>query len=190
MSYIKYPKPTEAEFKSFGSETEKYRSLTAPYCTGAGVDIASQGISVVPWAMSFDLPEEEFLHYSSGQPPKGPIHLRGHADSLPFQTGSLDFVYSSHFLEDVFEWNPILAEWTRCIKVGGKLVILVPDKELWNAAIARGQNPNCAHRHESRVGELTEIFTSFFGHFKVLRDQLTAITPEDYTIIFVAERTV
>lgn len=189
MQPITYSKPTPEEFRVMGSETDKYRFLTAPFCAGAGVDIASQGVPVVPWAISFDLPEAEFLHYSNGMQPKGPIHLRGHADRLPFESGSLDFVYSSHLLEDFSDPVPYLAEWTRMVKIGGYIVILVPDKVLWNAAIARGQPPNCSHRHEYHTGELTLIFQRVFGHFEVIRDSLTALTPEDYTIMFVAKRT-
>lgn len=170
------------------SETARYRSLTTPYCQGAGVDIASQGDAVVPWAMSFDLPEKEFRKYSSGQPPKGPIHLRGHATKLPFDDASLDWVYSSHLLEDFLNWVPVLSEWCRCVRIGGHIIILIPEKDLWNQAIRNGQPPNNAHKHEGRVGELTEIFQRYFGHFEVLEDRLTAITPEDYTIMFVAKR--
>lgn len=188
MSYITYPVPSAQTFKNCGSETERYRHLTAQYCTGAGVDIASQGVPVVPWAISFDLPKPEFLHYSNGAQPNGPIHLRGFADKLPFETDSLDFLYSSHFIEDVLDWLPILTEWTRCVKIGGYIVILLPDKELWNAAILAGQPPNNSHRHEGRPGELTEIFSKYFGHFGVLKDELTRVVPTDYTIIFVAHR--
>jgi hypothetical protein len=188
MSYLKYKKPTPSEFASFGSETAKYRSITAPYCQGAGVDVASQGVPVVPWAISFDLPEAEFLRYSNGAQPKGPIHLRGYADKLPFETQSLDFLYSSHLLEDFLDWLPILTEWTRCIRIGGNLIILIPDKTLWNAAIAAGQTPNCSHKHEGRVGELTEIFAQYFGHFEIIKDELTNLAPGDYTIAFIAKR--
>lgn len=170
------------------SETEKYRKLTVPYCQGSGVDIASQGDAVVPWAMSFDLPEKEFLKYSSGHPPKGPIHLRGTATKLPFDSKSLDFVYSSHLLEDFSDWLPLLSEWSRCVKIGGNLVILIPEKDLWDAAIRNGQPPNNSHKHEGRVGELTDIFQRYFGHFEVQEDRLTDLYPGDYTILFVAKR--
>ncbi len=179
---------TSKEFHACNSETERYRHLTAKYCSGVGVDVASQGVTVVPHAISFDLPEAEFLHYSNGAAPKGPIHLRGHADKLPFESGSLDFLYSSHFLEDVTDWLPILTEWTRCVKIGGNLVILIPDKDLWLAAIMAGQPPNCEHRHEGTVGELSEIFATYFGHFEILKDELTNLVPGDYTIMFVARR--
>lgn len=170
------------------SETSKYRHLTSPYCKGAGVDIASQGDAVVPWAISFDLPEKEFLKYSSGHPPKGPIHLRGHATKLPFDTASLDFVYCSHLLEDFLDWVPVIKEWTRCVGMYGHIIILIPEKDLWNKAIQNGQPPNNSHRHEGRVGELSALFQRYFGHFEIIEDRLTALTPKDYTIIFVAKR--
>lgn len=188
MSYITFSKPTPEEFKSFSSETAKYRHLTAPYLAGAGVDIASQGVPVVPWAMSFDLPEKEFLYYSNGAPPKGPIHLRGYADKLPFEGGSLSWLYSSHLLEDFEDPKPCLTEWSRVLAVGGHLVILVPDKHLWNEAIKNGQSPNCSHRHEYKPGELTELFKKHYGHFQVIEDRLTAVTDADYSIIFAAKK--
>lgn len=188
MSYITYKKPTPEQFKAFSSETEKYRYETAKYCTGVGVDIASQGVAVVPWAISYDLPQKEFLHYSNGNPPKGPLHLRGFADKLPFEDQSLDFLYSSHYIEDVFDWIPLLKEWDRVVKIGGHMIILLPDKQLWADALARGQPCNCEHRHESYPGELTSVFSRYFGHYQVLEDRLTKTIPEDYNILFVAKR--
>lgn len=188
MSYLSYSKLSPQEFAGCQSETERYRFFTAPYCGGIGVDIASQGVAVVPWAISYDLPAAEFSHYASGRLPKGPLQLRGFAEKLPFESQSLDFVYSSHFLEDVFDWLPVLKEWDRVLKKGGRMIILVPDKERWAAAIARGQPPNCEHRHEAHVGELTGVFRQYFGHYEILQDRLTLVTPEDYTILFVAVR--
>lgn len=188
MSYLTYKKPSPEEFRSFHSESERYRYASAPYLAGVGVDIASQGVAVVPWAISYDLPHKEFSHYSNGAPPKGPLQLRGFADKLPFEDQSLDFVYSSHYIEDVLDWTPIIKEWDRVLKIGGHMVILLPDKALWNAAIAAGQPPNCAHTHESFPGELTAFFAQFFGHYEIIKDELTAVTPEDYNIIFVAKR--
>src|ERR1041384_5361907 len=97
---------TVEEFKACKSETEKYRPLTTPYCysaheqPGCGVDIGSQGDPVVPWAMNFELPEDKFAWYNSNNKPHGPIQLSGDASQLPFNSDSLDFVYSSHLLED------------------------------------------------------------------------------------------
>lgn len=181
--YLQFEAPTEQEFRKFTSETEKYRHLTSQYCSGAGVDIASQGVPVVPWAIQFDLPEKEFLHYSSGRQPASPIPLRGYATKLPFVNNSLDFVYSSHLLEDYADWNPVLDEWVRVLKPGGRLIILVPDKDLWAEAIARGQPPNCAHKKEPKPGELTRWLEP--KGIRVLKDCLTNCYKGDYTIIFV-----
>jgi SAM-dependent methyltransferase len=188
MSYITFPKPTAEQFHKFGSETERYRYATVPYLAGVGVDIASQGVAVVPWAVSYDLPHKEFTFYSNGNPPKGPLQLRGFAEKLPFEDKSLDFVYSSHYIEDVLDWTPVIKEWDRVLKIGGYMVVLLPDKTLWKAALDRGQPPNCEHRHESYPGELTQFFKNFFGHYEIIKDELTKVVPEDYNILFVAKR--
>jgi len=168
------------------SETAKYRHLTAIHCMGCGIDIASQGNPVVPWAWQIDLPVEEYSAYNGGVPIHGIVQLRGHGQSLTVESNSLDWVYSSHLLEDFAEWNPVLAEWVRVLKPGGKLVILIPDKELWAAAMARGQMGNPAHKHEGRVGELTEYAAGF--PLEVIEDRLTNCFEHDYTILFVARK--
>jgi SAM-dependent methyltransferase len=166
------------------SETSKYRHLTTPYCNGNGVDIASQNDPVVPWAVSLDLPHDEYVTYSSGQAQENAIQWRGDCRDLPFKDGVCDWVYSSHLIEDFLNWKPIIKEWTRVLKMGGLLIILVPDKERWNAAIQKGQNPNCSHKHESYVGELS----TYSAGMEVICDKLTDLMPEDYTIIFVARK--
>jgi SAM-dependent methyltransferase len=165
------------------SETSKYLHITAPYCQGTGVDIGSQGEPVVPWAIQVDLPREPYLKYG-GQNPES-IHLPIGCSDLPFKDASLDFVYSSHLIEDFADWTSLLTEWSRIVKPGGNLVIMLPDKERFSDAIARGQPPNCAHQHEGRVGELSTYFPT---GWTIIFDGLTNLTPEDYNILFVAKR--
>jgi SAM-dependent methyltransferase len=178
-----YTKPTEKEFRLSSSETARYRHLTAEFCDGAGVDIGSQGVPVVPWAISFDLTASECAHYAGGKLPTG-IHLRGDCRKLPFECDSLDFVYSSHLLEDfeLKDWPGIIAEWKRCLKPGGNLIILVPDKELWNNAIANGQPPNCSHKHEAVLGDLTWAAVEKNG-MQLVGEHHTGVYPGDYTIM-------
>jgi SAM-dependent methyltransferase len=189
---MKYEPLSESEMLNPVSETARYRHLTASYChleggiPGVGVDIASQGDSVVPWAVGFDLPVEEFNYYCSNHPAKGPIQLRGHADQLPFENESLDFVYSSHLLEDYLVWGPILTEWVRILRPNGYLIILVPDKELWGRAILAGQTPNCAHKHESHAGELSTYAEEL--NLQVIEDRLTTAFPGDYSVLFVGRK--
>ena len=185
-----FEKLTDEGIRTAISETAKYRHLTAPYCQGVGVDIASQGDPVVPWAINFDLPKSEFDRYCGGYPPKGPLQLRGFADKLPFENFSLDFVYSSHLLEDYPEsdWNRVLIEWSRVIKPGGHLVILVPERTRWAAAMAKGQAPNGSHRYEPFVGDVSRHALEI-GGLIVQQEALTDQFEGDYTILFVAEKT-
>lgn len=167
------------------SETSKHRDETIPYCQGNGIDIGSGGDPIVPWAVSFDLPRSEYLHYHSNDEPAHAIHWGGDAASLPFKDGVCDFVYSSHVIEDFLDWHPYLREWARVIKPGGHLVIMLPDKKRWNAAIRNGQPPNCAHRHESYAGELSTYVGEGLplAGFEIICDKLTDKAPHDYNIL-------
>lgn len=118
------------------------------------------------------------------------VHCFGDAtQNLPFKDGVLDYVYSSHLLEDFSDWDPILIEWWRVLKHGGYLVIQVPDKVKFRAAVERGQPDNLDHKHEARPGELTEYISRLFPTTsQVVVDKLTAMWTEDYNILFVAKK--
>jgi SAM-dependent methyltransferase len=48
---------------------------------------------------------------------------------------SLDFVHSSHCLEHMREPAVALGHWTRVLKPGGHLVIIVPDEDLYEQGV-------------------------------------------------------
>jgi SAM-dependent methyltransferase len=50
---------------------------------------------------------------------------------LPFDDASQDAVFASHTLEHIDDWNAILADWFRVLKIGGFLVIAVPHHQLY-----------------------------------------------------------
>jgi predicted SAM-dependent methyltransferase len=165
------------------SETAKYRSLTVEHCSFYGIDIGSGGDPVVPWAIQVDLPLNEFIKYN-GKSPDNFVHLGCDCQNLPFKDSTLDFVYSSHVLEDFWPWHSILFEWKRVLKPGGKIIIILPDKELWKKALEAGQPPNCAHQHEGTPGELSQ----YFHNWKIIRDSRTNLFPGDYSILFIAQK--
>lgn len=178
--------PTPEQIKAMPSETAKYRHLVAKYCVGCGIDIASQGAVVVPWALSFDLPKEEFLRYSGGEPPKGPIHLRGDAFGvMPFDDDTFDFVYASHILEDACKGDRkrVFSEWARIVKPGGNLIVLVPEVERWKYAVeVLGQCPNCSHKSpEPSLGDLSDYATAC--DLDIIEERLTECYEYDYTIL-------
>lgn len=167
------------------SETSRCRTITAPYCQGNGVDLGSGGDPVVPWAIQVDLEREKYVSYRGGVTKLDDegIQWRGDARQLPFKDQTLDFVYSSHLLEDFEDWRSPLDEWSRVLKPGGHLIIMVPDHDRFRDAVKYGQGDNLAHRHEGRVGELTGMLSS---QFDVLIDRMEPA--DSYNILFIGRK--
>ncbi|MDE3097841.1 MAG: methyltransferase domain-containing protein [Verrucomicrobiota bacterium] len=125
------------------SETSRHRDLLQPYCQGYGCDIGFGGDPISAEAIRVDLPTP----YTSVGPFK--VQLGGDCRNLHwFGDDVLDFVYSSHLLEDFPEPEiiTILAEWSRALKPGGRMVLLLPDQQRYlNACRKNGQGPNPHH---------------------------------------------
>lgn len=174
------------------SETARYRHLTVPFCQGNGLDIACGNDPVTPNAIQVELSKERMKHYRGGEEPNNNIELHGDDfwKALPFKTGVLDFVYSSHYLEDVphEEWVPTLREWLRVLKSGGHLVILCPERNLWKAALDRGQTMNAAHRYEPYLGDISKSVAVTGVRAEVVQEKLTALDADDYTIMAVFKK--
>lgn len=164
------------------SETAKNRQHTLPYLKGNGIDIGCGSDPVTDQCIGIDLPRAAFTHYNGLSENNARLHA--FADDLPFKDHVLDFVYSSHLLEDFAaeEWPRLLREWVRVLKPGGTLVILIPEVNLWRAAVAAGQPPNDAHRHEGTVGELSAL-APLVG-VEPIRDEQIG----DYSILFVGKK--
>src|SRR5439155_15124894 len=79
-----------------------------------------------------------------------PVQLGGKAEDLYwFKDSVLDYVYSSHLLEDFFDTEAVLREWIRVLKPEGKLVIFCPDEQRFKKHCKEtGQPYNTAHVHE------------------------------------------
>jgi predicted SAM-dependent methyltransferase len=127
------------------SETSRCRASLAPFCQGDGVDIGFGGDPIVPHAICMDLPERYASYNDHIQ------HLHGDARYLHwFRDASLDWVYSSHVLEDFEDTVSVLEEWLRVIKPGGNLVLYLPDEQAYRAYCQeQGKPPNIHHVHEN-----------------------------------------
>lgn len=165
------------------SETSKHRHLVEQYCRGNGVDLGSAGDPVVPWAIQVDLPSDEYHRYNVTRP-EAAIHWRGSALDLPFKDSTLDWLHSSHLIEDFLDWTVPLKEWDRVLKPGGYLITAVPDRVRFRAAVARGQGDNLSHKHESYLGELA----SFIPFYIQILCQFATDNPTEYSIIDVRRK--
>ena len=78
-----------------------------------------------------------------------PVQLGGDAGRLVwFADDVLDFVFSSHLLEDFVDVKAAVAEWLRVLKPGGRLIIFCPDEQVYRKhCAATGQPYNEHHVH-------------------------------------------
>ena len=127
------------------SETSKARSSLAKFCVGDGIDIGFGGDPIVKTAICIDLPER-YARYK-----EHPQHIHGDAKRLKwFSDNSLDYVYSSHVLEDFKDTDSVLTEWLRVLRPGGKLILYLPDEQTYRAYCrSQGKPPNDHHIHDN-----------------------------------------
>ncbi len=126
------------------SETSKCRARLAPYCTGYGIDLGFGGDPITSSAIRMDMPQP-YTDYLG----RHPVQLGGDVTDLRwFRDGVLDYVYSSHVLEDFVEIEPVLREWLRVLRPGGHLVIYCPDEPRYRRYCTETGHPyNTHHIH-------------------------------------------
>ena len=107
------------------SGTDRCRARLAPFCKGYGIDIGAGGDPITLGAVRVDLPSP-YTALGDG----APVQLGGDAQDLVwFRDEVLDYVYSSHVLEDFEHPGEVIREWFRVLKPGGVLVIYCPDQK-------------------------------------------------------------
>lgn len=121
------------------SETAKHRDVFLAYCRGNGLDIGYGGDPIVDSAIALD----QISRYSYvGSLPQ---HLAADArDLYMFADNALDYVYSSHCIEDFEDTAAVLREWARVVRPGGHLCLLFPDEQVYRR---RSRTHNQAHVH-------------------------------------------
>jgi SAM-dependent methyltransferase len=127
------------------SETSGLRNEVLIYCQGNGVDIGYGGDPVVPTAITIDQPPPYIPHLGNH-----PQNLRGDGANLYwFKDSVLDYVYSSHLIEDFPETGPVLREWLRVVKPGGYMILVAPVEKIYREHCRRtGQEYNTNHKIE------------------------------------------
>ena len=130
----------------------------AKFCKGFGVDIGFGGSKIVGSAWAMDLPQPQTNVGGDRQ------QLQGSARDLSFLCdGALDYIYSSHLLEDftyadLFE---VLTEWRRVIATGGLFIVNCPDQQRFLAHCAKTGQPTNGNHKESDFS--LETFSAVFN---------------------------
>lgn len=127
-------------------ETSKVRQQVLKYFSrGSGIDIGCSRDPLTNTCIAFDKdtwPE---------------VTQIGDMRALPMPSESLDWVWSSHALEDLEDTQAALTEWLRVLKSGGIIGLYVPHPELY----AQHGSGNTDHKHPGFTPEeLEKLLTS------------------------------
>lgn len=110
-----------------GDETAKTRWRVVPFTSGPGLDIGCGKAKVFESDHCIGIDSGLWAERGDG-PCVANMRIDCTSD-LPFTAGTWHYVYSSFLLEFVPYANvpKVLREWMRVIKVGGNLVLYLPD---------------------------------------------------------------
>ena len=98
------------------SKTKNLRGseLIEKFLQGRVIDIGAGNDLICPWAEGFDLSQGDANYITKYRP-----------------VGAYDAVCSSHCLEHMFKPDDALLEWWSLVKLGGYLLLTVPDEDLY-----------------------------------------------------------
>jgi len=117
----------------YNKEVDFCRDRLIRYCQGKGLDVGCGDNKVRPDAIGIDLADLA-------------NEVVADARSLPFEDGSMDYLFSSHCLEDLEDTGAAIAEWMRVLRTGGNLVLYLPHKNFYPRVGTPDANP--AHKHD------------------------------------------
>jgi predicted SAM-dependent methyltransferase len=115
MELINYKNKTYPKFQSEGNAAQFAIPYALHICKGTGVDI---GCNREEWKFPGAIPVDPIINDS---------------DALNFPYENLDYIFSSHCLEHLYDWVDVLDYWTSKLKKGGVLFLYLPDysQEYW-----------------------------------------------------------
>ena len=123
------------------NESSKVMWELVPYTRGRGVDVGCGPYKAFPHMIGVDNKKDEEMFRITMKP-----DLVAQADKLDmFADASMDFVYSSHTLEHIEDFQKVLREWWRVLRVDGHLVLYLPHKDLYPNKGSPDANPDHAH---------------------------------------------
>jgi SAM-dependent methyltransferase len=105
------------DYLTVGGASHAILRIALKYCKGKGVDIGA-GFWPLPGATPVDI-------Y------RGPGKSNNMND---IKNDSLDYIFSSHCLEHIENWQQTLGEWVRKLRLGGIIFLYLPhpDCEIWH----------------------------------------------------------
>lgn len=158
-------------------ETAKVRKRLSVFCSGVGLDLGFGGDPINDSAITLD------VSYFPG------INIIGDARILHwFSTEALDYVYSSHLLEDFEDISAVLNEWFRVLRPGGFLVLYLPVERIYREFCEKnGLERNIQHKNENLCLDfmLELLKQDFDGRYEIVHSMELS---EDYCFDLVIKK--
>lgn len=140
-------------------ETSKYREYFAKYTQGRGIDIGAGGDPINNTCIIIDNADTSLIANAGGEKP----NILANAGKLDIiQPESLDYVYSSHCLEDFEDTENVLYDWANRVKTGGYIALLLPNQKRYVEHCKKhGSNPNPRHKVDMSIEHMYFIASRF-----------------------------
>lgn len=149
------------------SETSRIRSIAMNFInppTDKGVDIGFGGDAITWNSINVDLPQR---YANCGGDPQ---HISTDARDLSMiPDNDLDYIFSSHCLEDFPDTRPVVEEWLRVLKPSGKLILYLPNQQWFEEWCMRTGQPSNPHHENPDMGlEWFELLLEDIGKTKTI----------------------
>jgi ADP-heptose:LPS heptosyltransferase/predicted SAM-dependent methyltransferase len=141
------------------NETAKIRWDLVEYTRGMGLDLGCGNNKAFPHFIGVDNCVDEVL-FGNKITPDFRVQT---VERLPmWASESMNFVFSSHLLEHIANYEAALKEWWRVIKVGGHLCLYLPHKNFYPNIGEDGANPD--HKHDFLPSDIIAAMKGLAKH--------------------------
>ena len=127
------------------TEAQEIQHIADKYCVGAGLDVGCGERKIVKEAVGIDFVSQYGI---KGHPITQADFHGGWEDYFNIKKPQeLDYIFSSHLIEDFDNAYDILDRWSESVKQGGYIVLYLPIEEAFKAHChATGQLYNPHHK--------------------------------------------
>jgi ADP-heptose:LPS heptosyltransferase/predicted SAM-dependent methyltransferase len=163
-----------------GNESGKIIWETTPYVRGTGLDLGCGPNKVWPHAIGVDNYTETELFGIQMKP-----DVVCNVTKLDlFGSASMDYVYSSHVLEHIEDYQSCIKEWWRVLKPAGFLILYLPDEDEYPKVGEVGANPD--HKWNVNIDRVVGAMKRVGGWDLVRCEKRNA--EQEYSIFFVFQK--
>lgn len=167
------------------TETEGVLQYVLPYCIGRGIDVGCGQHKITPNAIGLDFATQ----YDEPTHPATAADLIGPWETTLNRIAALpvDYVYSSHLLEDYPDICPPLRAWLNALRPGGHLILVLPIEQAFLEHCSKtGQPTNPGHAQDwTSASNFVDQLPPWFLRQIQLRFSVNNVGPSKYSFVAV-----